>query len=291
VGTTKGAFVKILVTGSNGQLGLALQRQSGGHRLVGLPREDLDITNAAQVAEVFAREQPAVVINCAGWTDVDGCEGDHEKALSVNGSAVGTLAHEASNVSAQLVQISTDYVFDGTKKEPYTEIDRPNPLSIYGKSKLSGESLAGPSALIVRTSWLMGPDAPNMLQTVLGLLDGSGNLTFVDDQTGCPTFVDDLAAGLLHLVAAKSTGIFHLTNAGPVSWFQFAQEVAELVGVNPARVVPILTTDLSPIRPACRPTYSTLSNQKYNNEGFTPLSDHSEPLRELLNAKGRFANG
>ena len=282
MGTAKGTFVKILVTGGNGQLGLALHRQGGGRRLVGLPREVLDITNSAEVAEVFGREQPAVVINCAAWTDVDACQSDPEKAMEVNGSAVSILAHEASNVGARLVQISTDYVFDGTKKEPYAETDLPNPLSVYGKSKLLGESLAGPDALIVRTSWLMGPDAPNMLQTILGLLEGTGDLAFVDDQTGCPTFVDDLAAGLLRLVEARSTGIFHLTNADPASWFAFAQEVAQAGGYDPKRVHAIATSAFSPPRPAPRPVNSVLANQSFVDAGFSPLRSHRLALTETM---------
>ena len=282
MGTAKGTFVKILVTGGNGQLGLALHRQGGGRRLVGLPREVLDITNSDEVAEVFAREQPAVVINCAAWTDVDACQSDPEKAMEVNGSAVSILAHEASNVGARLVQISTDYVFDGTKKEPYAETDLPNPLSVYGKSKLLGESLAGPDALIVRTSWLMGPDAPNMLQTILGLLNGHDDLTFVDDQTGCPTFVDDLAAGLLRLVEARSTGIFHLTNADPASWFAFAQEVAQAGGYDPKRVHAIATSAFSPPRPAPRPVNSVLANQSFVDAGFSPLRSHRLALTETM---------
>ena len=291
MGTVKGAFVKILVTGGSGQLGLALQRQGGSSQLIALSREDLDITKSAQLAEVLTREQPAVVINCAAWTDVDGCESNPGKAMEVNGFAVGRLAQEAKNVGAKLVQISTDYVFDGTKNEPYTETDLPNPLSVYGKSKLLGESSSGSDALVIRTSWLMGPDAPNMLQTILNLLDGCGDLTFVEDQTSCPTFVDDLANGLLQMVEAKASGIFHLTNSRPLSWFHFAQEIAELVGVTPARVIPVPTTDLYPPRPACRPKYSVLANQKHSDEGFTPLPDHFEPLHELLNAKGLSVNG
>ena len=274
--------MKILVTGGDGQLGLALQRQRGNHDLVAHSRKELDITNAAQVAEVFAQEQPAVVINCAAWTDVDACEGDPEKAMEINGSAVSILAHEANNAGARLVQTSTDYVFDGTKDEPYTETDLPNPLSIYGKSKLLGESLAGPEALIVRTSWLMGPDAPNMLHTILALLNRGGDLTFVDDQVGCPTFVDDLAIGLLQLIEAKATGVFHLTNADPVSWFAFAKEVAQSEGYDPKRVLAISTSALAPPRPAPRPVNSVLANQSFVDAGFSLLRSHRLALAEAL---------
>ena len=274
--------MKILVTGGGGQLGLALQRQRGGHDLIACCRKELDITNAARVAEVFAREQPAVVINCAAWTDVDGCQSNPEKALLVNGSAVGLLAQEASDAGAHLVQISTDYVFDGTKKEPYTETDLPNPLSVYGKSKLLGESLAGPKALIVRTSWLMGPDAPNMLHTILALLNGDGDLNFVDDQVGCPTFVDDLAAGLLRLVEAHATGHFHLTNADPISWFGFAQEVAQASGHDPKRVLPVSTSGLTLSRPAPRPANSVLANQSFIAAGFAPLRSHRHALAQSM---------
>jgi dTDP-4-dehydrorhamnose reductase len=275
--------MKILVTGGSGQLGLALQRQGGAHDLVAFDRTSLDITDAVEVARVFAREQPEAVINCAAWTDVDACEGDPEKAMRINGTAVGTLAREAKNVGAHLVQISTDYVFDGTKKGPYVETDLPNPLSVYGKSKLLGEQLTGHDGLVVRTAWVMGPDGNNMLKTILRLLKGHEILHFVDDQIGCPTFTDDLAIGILELMAKKETGIFHLTNSGAVSWFQFAQEVSVALETNPNRVLPVSTKQLQPPRPAVRPRNSVLNTCFAGGiSSKSILRPHHQPLVEVI---------
>ena len=274
--------MKILVTGGGGQLALALQRQSGRHALIALTKEGLDVTDQQQLKNVFEREQPEVVINCAAWTDVDACESNQQKAFAINGHAVSLLTETASLVGARLVQISTDYVFDGYKESPYLESDQPNPQSVYGKSKLLGEQLAGPDALIVRTAWLMGPDGNNMLQTILRLLRSPGDLHFVDDQVGCPTFTDDLAGALLALVEAKDAGIFHVTNAGPVSWFVFAREVAEAAGHDPGRVLPISTTDLVPSRPAPRPANSVLDNLKLVDSGYSQLAPHLDRLNVLL---------
>lgn len=274
--------MKILVTGGSGQLGLALQRQKGSHRLSAFSHRDLDITNAVRIAEVFAGEMPDAVINCAAWTNVDACEGDPEKAMLVNGSAVGVLASEAAKVGARFVQISTDYVFDGAKDGPYCENDTPNPLSVYGKSKLLGEQLAGPDALIVRTSWVMGPDGSNMLKTILRLLDGPDDLYFVDDQWGCPTFTDDLALTVINLLEKKSISVFHVTNSSPVSWFHFAREIAQEVGATPGRVKATTTADLDPPRTAPRPMNSQLDNAALREIGVEPLPDHRLALRRVL---------
>jgi len=274
--------MRILVTGGDGQLALALRRQGVNHELMAVGRTALDITSHHQVRTVLTKTRPHIIINCAAWTDVDACEGDPAKAFLVNGSAVGTLAEAADEIDALLVQVSTDHVFDGTKNRAYVEDDPTNPWSVYGQSKLLGERLAGDTALIVRTSWLMGPDGHNMLRTVLRLLEGSGDLEFVDDQVGCPTFCDDLATGLLALVEADTRGLFHVTNESPVSWFTFAQEVAIAAGHDPSRIVPISTAGLDPPRRAPRPANSVLRNRALTREGITPLRSHRLALAECL---------
>jgi dTDP-4-dehydrorhamnose reductase len=274
--------MKILVTGGSGQLGLALQRQSGSHHLFAFDHSNLDITDAVQIAEVFAGEMPDAVINCAAWTNVDACEGDPEKAMLVNGTAVGVLASEATKAGARFVQISTDYVFDGTKDGPYCENDTPNPLSVYGKSKLLGEQLAGPDALIVRTSWVMGPDGQNMLKTILRLLNGPDDLYFVDDQWGCPTFADDLASAVITFIEKKVSGLVHVTNTGVVSWYQFACEIALAVGLNPNRIHPVSTASLNPPRPASRPANSVLGNHRLRSLGVSKLPPHLDALRSTI---------
>ena len=273
--------MKVLVTGADGQLGLALRRLSSDHEIVACSRSTLDITDSTSVIRVLGEHRTDVVVNCAAWTDVDGCEGDPGRAMAVNGTAVGVLAEVTDAVGARLAQISTDYVFNGSKIGPYVEDDEPNPVSAYGCSKLVGEQLAGPEALIVRTSWVMGPDGHNMFRTALRLLDGNDDLRFVDDQVGCPTFTDDLADGILRLLEADATGLFHVTNAGPVSWYGFVCEVAEAVGADPGRVHPIATADLDPPQPALRPANSVLENRAMTRACFTIPGDHVSPLRSL----------
>ena len=211
--------------------------------------------------------------------------------MRINGTAVGILAREANAIGAHLVQISTDYVFDGTKNEPYVETDLPNPLSAYGRSKLLGEQLAGTGNLIVRTAWVMGPDGNNMLKTILRLLEEHAVLHFVNDQVGCPTFTDDLALGILSLIDEQAVGIFHLTNANPISWYQFAQEVATATGANPNRVLPVSTEYLQPPRPAPRPQNSVLGTCFTNriHVGHI-LRPHLQPLIESLAQLGFITN-
>ena len=282
MGASQGESMKILVTGSDGQLGLALQRQNSNHELVCCDRSKLDIANKEEVNRIVTAERPNSIINCAAFTNVDGCESDQEKAMLINGQSVGFLREAAAGVDAKLIQISTDYVFDGSKEAPYLETDEPNPVSIYGQSKLLGEQLAGKDALIVRTSWVMSHDGKNMLKTILNLLEGENDLFFVSDQIGCPTFTDDLASGIFSLIEKDLSGVFHVTNDGAVSWYQFAVEVAELSGANPDRVLPITTSELTPPRPARRPANSVLANQGIIDSGLSPLPHHLVSLERLL---------
>ena len=163
---------------------------------------------------------PEVVINAAAWTEVDACESDPSRAYRDNAFSVRLLADACGRVGAHLVTISTDYVFDGTKDEPYDEWDVPNPRSVYGASKLAGEREAGPRATIVRTSWMSGAGGPNVVKTILGLLDDHPILRFVDDQVGHPTFSADLAPVVADLAVQKRSGVYHVTNQGAVSWFR-----------------------------------------------------------------------
>lgn len=274
--------MKILVTGSDGQLGLALQRQNNNYELVCCSRSKLNIENKEEVARCIDIEQPNIIINCAALTDVDGCESYPEKAMSANGYSVEFLSTAAKKIGAKLVQISTDYVFDGSKESPYLESDEPNPLSIYGQSKLLGEQLAGDDALIIRTSWVMSNDGKNMLRTILNLLGGEADLFFVNDQIGCPTFTDDLASSIYALVQEDTSGIFHITNSGVASWHQFATKVAQLSGADTKRVKPIATSELKPRRPAERPANSVLKNEKLITCGFSPLPSYIETLGSII---------
>tara|TARA_B100000131_G_scaffold89957_1_gene86636 strand:- start:9683 stop:10534 length:852 start_codon:yes stop_codon:yes gene_type:complete len=274
--------MKILVTGGAGQLGLAFKRQPHLKNLIVLDRGHLDITDNSQIEKVLKEELPEVVVNCAAWTDVDGCEENPDRAMTTNGHAVGYLAESAKEIGAKVVQISTDYVFDGHKETPYVETDLPNPLSVYGESKLLGENLAGSDALTIRTSWVVSLDGKNMLRTILNLLESNDDLYFVDDQIGCPTFTDDLAKTILLLIDKQVSGVFHVTNTDSVSWYGFAHEVSNIVGADTRRLHPIPTTELRPQRAAPRPRNSVLENRNLSNIGVSPLPPFSMSLKNSL---------
>lgn len=274
--------MKVLITGAGGQLGRDLVPALGAHEVLAPGRDALDVTDRAAVLSLIAECSPDRVINCAAMTAVDACETEKDRAWAVNSEAVRHLADGCSEVGAHLVTVSTDYVFDGTKTGPYAETDQPNPKSVYGRSKLAGEAAAGPSATVVRTSWLSGLHGPNMVKTIMRLLAGADLLRFVDDQIGHPTFTADLAPMLARLAIDGAPGIFHVTNQGVVSWFGFAREVALAVGADPQRVSPCATSDLQPPRPAPRPANSVLDNMALREAGYPQLRDFREPLGELV---------
>lgn len=294
VGTSEGANfsltfgnngrMKILVTGAGGQLGhdVVSHCQLLGDDVTGVSRAELDVTQRDHVHAVISSLRPDVVINCAAWTAVDACESNREYAFTANALSVRWLREATARSASHLVTISTDYVFDGTKIEPYDEWDTPNPQSIYGASKLAGEREAGPDAAIVRTSWVCGKHGSNMVATVLKLINERDQLSFVDDQRGCPTFTADLAPALRQLAVERRAGIHHLTNSRPVSWFEFVQEIVSAAGRDPSMVLPIPTSDLDPPRPAPRPMNSVLDNAVWRVAGLEPLRDHLEPLKELV---------
>ena len=274
--------MKVLVTGSGGQLGTDLLRLLDGHETVAPHRSLLDVTDAGSVAEALQQIKPDLIINCAAYTDVDGAEADVDCAFRTNATAVRTLAQGAGGIGAHLTTISTEQVFDGAKAVPYTEQDSPSPVSVYGQSKAAGERHAGAGATIIRTSWLCGETGKNMVKTILALLDSSEPLRFVDDQIGHPTFTVDLAPIVVELSLQRRPGIFHATNQGAVSWFQFARAVAEAAGEDPMRVHPCSTAQLRPIRPAPRPANGVLDNAALRNAGFEPTRDFRAPLAELV---------
>jgi dTDP-4-dehydrorhamnose reductase len=280
--------VKVLVTGARGQLGrdVVIHCQAQGDLVIGVDRADLDVTDEAAVRAFVAATAPDALINCAAYTAVDACETDAEAAMAVNGDAVQYLTAAASDAGAHLVQISTDYVFDGTQARPYREDDPPNPLSVYGQTKLRGEREALPDASVVRTSWLCGEHGSNVVKTALRLAREGHELAFVDDQRGCPTFAADLAPALRRLAVERRPGIHHVTNSRAVSWFEFVGEILAGAGLDPALVRPIATADLDPPRPAPRPANSVLDNAVWREAGFRELRDHEEALGDLLRRLG-----
>lgn len=270
----------ILVVGANGMLGRDLMELLGdrGH---GVDIADIDITSPESVMKVVGELKPEVVINCAAYTDVDGCESNIETAMAVNGEGVGYLAMACRDSGALLVQISTDYIFDGGKGTPYVEDDAPCPLSVYGESKLAGEMNAAfcPEYLIVRTQWLYGLHGKNFVETMLRLGAEKDELAVVDDQVGSPTWTVDLARAIIALIDGGCRGIYHAANSEYCSWNGFAKAIFEEAGLNVA-VKPMTTTELN--RPARRPLYSTLECSKLTGDtGFRPQA-WRDALREYL---------
>ncbi len=254
----------ILVVGHRGLLGRAcLDMLDGRFRVVGIDADRCDITRPKQVAATLDDLRPDRVINTAAVTDVDGCETAPERAWAVNAGGPATLAAACRERGIGLIQISTDFVFDGRRKTPYREDDPPRPLSVYGASKRGGEEAvmaAGGDFLIVRTSWLFGPGGKNFPDTILRAARRTGKLEVVSDQRGSPTYSRDLAAGLGELISNRAGGIVHLTNRGDCSWYEYAVFVLEVAG-RKTEVVPVTSGDLK--RPAPRPGYSVLSLERY----------------------------
>jgi dTDP-4-dehydrorhamnose reductase len=231
-------------------LGQDVARLSGG---VALPRAELDVTDRAAVRDAIGPDD--LVFNCAAWTDVDGAEDHEDEATRVNGEGARNVAEAAGTV----VYVSTDYVFDGWKREPYLESDPVGPLSAYGRSKLAGEratAAANPRHFVVRSSWLFGTGGRNFVETMLGL---GSEARVVDDQVGCPTFTGHLAEGLLRLAAGEDYGLHHMAASGSCSWFEFAREIFARAGSD-TRVSPSSTADFP--RPARRPAYSVLGSER-----------------------------
>ncbi len=278
----------ILVVGAKGMLGQDLMRTLAGE-VRGVDIEGIDITSLESVRRVLLTLRPAVVINAAAYTDVDGCETNRELAMQVNGEGVAHLALTCREIGAKLVQVSTDYVFDGSKNSPWLEDDPMNPLSVYGESKLAGELNAclAPECLIVRTQWLYGLGGKNFVETMLRLAAEKKELTVVDDQTGSPTWTVDLALAIRALVEKGCSGTYHAANAGSCTWNEFARAIFAEAGVA-VTVKPMSTAELG--RPANRPLYSVLDSGKLAQDtGFVPET-WREALSKYLQAR-RVANG
>jgi len=270
----------ILVIGANGMLGHDLMEVLEGE-VRGIDLPEIDITDLTSVRKTLLTLKPRVIINSAAYTDVDGCESNVETAMAVNGEGVGLLALTAREIGAKLVQVSTDYVFDGGKGSPYLEDDPVGPLSIYGESKLAGELNAAmaPEYLIIRTQWLYGIHGKNFVETMLRLAGERSELAVVDDQIGSPTFTRDLALAIKALVDRGCSGVYHVANSGFCSWNDFAKAIFAEEGLT-VTVNPMTTEQLN--RPARRPLYSTLDCTRLTADtGFTPRP-WREALREYL---------
>ncbi|MEW6189276.1 MAG: dTDP-4-dehydrorhamnose reductase [Actinomycetota bacterium] len=275
-----------MVTGAKGQLGADLIDVLGkAHRVFGFSHEDMDVTDFARVTEVIGDLSPDMVIHAAAYTDVDGCELNPDKAFKVNALGTQNVAVACQKTTSIMLYISTDFVFDGRKTEPYTEFDTPNPISVYGSSKLAGERYVSSLLLryfIVRTAWLYGKHGKNFVKTILRLAEEREELKVVNDQIGSPTYSLDLAQAIAKLINTEWYGIYHITNSGNCSWFDFARKILEYAGKKEVKVKPIGSVELN--RPAKRPAFSVLRNYCLELRGLPALRNYEDALKEYLSA-------
>ncbi|MEU2618072.1 dTDP-4-dehydrorhamnose reductase [Streptomyces sp. NPDC007157] len=284
--------MKWLVAGAGGMLGhdMVEELTRRGAEVAALGHTDLDVTSADSVASALAGHRPDLVVNCAAYTAVDDAETDEERALLINGEGPRLLARAAARHGARLVQVSTDYVFDGdARTTPYPEDHPTDPRTAYGRTKLAGEravleELPGASA-VVRTAWLYGTHGKNFVRTMIELESRRDTLDVVDDQRGQPTWSADLAARIADLGPRlgrddRAHGVFHGTSSGAATWYELAREVFRLLGADPERVRP--TTSAAFVRPAPRPAYSVLGHDRWAEVGLEPPRDWRQALAEGL---------
>lgn len=280
--------MKWMILGGNGQLGrtMTMKLASDNVAFISLNRNQFDITNFKDVEKWFLKESPDVVFNAAAWTNVDSAESNEEKALLVNACGPDFLAQACRKHGAKLVQISTDYVFSGISTSPWNETAEISPVSAYGRTKAKGELfvLGGypDGSYIVRTAWLYSPWGNNFAKTILNFaLNETGNIKVVNDQIGQPTSAFDLVKQIQELVHSNSPpGIYHGTNSGQASWYDFASEIFRLVGENQERVLKVDSSFSQ--RPAKRPSYSVLGHDRWMNVGINPMRNWREALEDAL---------
>jgi len=279
--------LKILVTGCNGMLGNdVIDILSQTHQVVGIDIDDCDITDIEQVYGKVAKIEPELVVHTAAYTDVDGCEKNIELAYRVNAIGTQNVALSCQRLGAIMLYVSTDFVFNGNKSEPYLEWDSPNPLSVYGFSKYAGEHFVTGllnKYYIIRIAWLYGGNGKNFVKTILRLADEQGKLRIVDDQIGSPTYTIDVARGIERLVESGRYGIYHMVNKGAVSWYEFARKILDLSERHHVMIEPITSEELG--RPAIRPAYSALRNLALELTIGDPMRAWEAALGEFIKEK------
>ncbi|HET6995552.1 MAG TPA: dTDP-4-dehydrorhamnose reductase [Chitinophagaceae bacterium] len=282
---------KILVTGANGQLGRELQELAPRNRqyeFIFLSKDELPIDQPARIKKAFESYHPDYCINCAAYTAVDNAESERDLAFKINGEAVGSLAKASKEYNCRFIHISTDYVFDGAADTPYAEESATNPQSVYGESKLEGEKQAieaNPETIIIRSSWIYSEFGKNFVKTMLRLMHDKEEINVVNDQTGSPTYAADLAEAILQIIGTLTTNayqlttidssIFHFSNEGILSWYDFALAIKELSG-SKCKVNPIPTSEYP--TPAKRPAYSVLDKTKIQQTFGIELKDWRKSL-------------
>ncbi len=279
--------MKILVTGAKGQLGRVVVAQAAerGHEVVGTDIDEVPVDDRVEVVSWVLAERPDMIVHCAAYTDVDGCEGDPDLANRVNGDGTQILAEVCASAGSGLVYISTDFVFDGQSERPYRVDDVPAPISVYGSSKLRGEravlSEDRDDFYVVRTSWVFGPGGKNFPAAILARAKSGQPLRVVDDQRGCPTLTMDLAGAVLDLVERRAEpGIYHATNHGDCTWFEFAVAILEAAGLGDVEVGRMASSELD--RPAPRPEYSVLDCSRLTEVLGGALPNYRDALQRYL---------
>jgi dTDP-4-dehydrorhamnose reductase len=277
----------ILVIGARGMLGRdlmgVLHSSLPNDEVIGWDIEEIDIRKEEETVTKIEKLRPEIVIHIAAYTDVDGCELDEEKAFAVNAEGTKHVVLAASRCRAKVVYLSTDYVFDGNKREPYLESDLPHPLNVYGLSKLKGEQYVQEwvkDFLIIRTQWLYGRSGKNFVDSILRQAREKEILSIVNDQIGSPTCTADLAKAISVLIQFNAQGIFHVASSDLCSWYTFGQAILKLSGKDKVRVIPISSQELG--RPAVRPFYSVLNCQKLRKETGLTLPPWPEALKDYL---------
>lgn len=263
-------------------LGHDIQRVFSDVELINFTLHDFDITDPDRTMAAIKKAGPDYLIHPAAYTDVDGCEKNPETAYRVNAVGAKNVAAACQEIGCPVIYISTDYVFDGTKEEPYLETDAPNPLNEYGLSKLNGErfiSSLTDSFYIVRTSWLYGKSGKNFVETISRLLSERDEISVVNDQIGSPTYTYDLALKLRELIG-KDYGTYHITNSSKCSWYEFAREIAA-IKQSDTKIIPVTSEEYK--QPARRPAHSVLASARLNQAGIEELRSWQEALKEYMN--------
>lgn len=281
------AAIKIIVTGSNGQLGSELKELASQYSQIDFlffDRNELSIADKAALQTVFELHQPNYFINCAAYTAVDKAEEEKQLASEINGTAVGEIARLCEQHNCKLVHISTDYVFNGLANTPLKESNEVNPVNAYGESKLLGEQLAlknDPNAIIIRTSWVYSSYGKNFVKTMMRLMKEKESIGVVNDQIGSPTYAADLAKAILLIITSDkwAPGIYNYSNEGVISWFDFAVEIKKLINAS-CTVNPITTAQFP--TPAKRPAYSVLDKTRIRHTFNISLKDWKESLQECI---------
>lgn len=277
--------MKVLVTGVNGQLGYDVVKElkKRGHQAIGVDRERMDLTSTEQIKECIENVNPEAIIHCAAYTAVDAAEENEELCRRVNAIATKEIAEYARLLDIPMIYISTDYVFDGTKDGEYTEEDIPNPINVYGKTKYEGEIYVQElleKYYIVRISWVFGENGNNFIDTMLRLAKDRDEINVINDQVGSPTYTKDLAPLLVDMIETDKYGVYHATNEGYCTWYEFAKEIFKVANID-IEVKPINTSEY--IVKASRPMNSKMSKDKLKKNEYDSLSNWKTSIKKYMN--------